>query len=98
MPLIRTPLGSISGNVQRGRELTPYERGVIIRSHNSSKLPREIKLSTKHSRIAVRGTIALETSRTDGASLPRSSCPIVYNDQDQQIMLRHIQLHPKSTF
>ena len=98
MPPIRTPLGSISRNVQRGRELTPYERGVIIGSYNSGKLPREIELSTKHSRMAVRGTIALETSRTDGASLPRSGRPIVYNDRDQRIMLRHIQLHPKSTF
>ena len=98
MPPIRTPLGSISGNVQRGRELTPYERGVIIGSYNSGKLPREIELSTKHSRMAVRGTIALETSRTNRASLPQSSRLIVYNDQDQQIMLQHIRLYPKSTF
>ena len=70
MPPIRTPLGSISGNIKRGRELTPYERGIIIGSHNSGKSPCEIKLQTNHSRNAVRGTIALKTSRSDGASLP----------------------------
>ena len=82
MPPIRTPLGSISGNIQRGRELTPYERGVIIGSSNCGKMPREIELATGHSRRAVKGTIALATSRPDGASLLRSGCPVVYNDRD----------------
>ena len=98
MPPIRTPLGSISGNLQRGCELTPYERGVIIGSSISSKMPYEIELATGHSQMAVRGTIALATSRPEGASLPQSSRPIVYNDRDQRMMLKHIQLHPKSTF
>ena len=80
MPPIRTPLGSISGNVQRGRELTPYERGVIIRSSISSKMPRKIKLAIGYSQKAVRDTIALATLRLDGASLPRSSHLVVYND------------------
>ena len=69
MPPIRTPLRSISGNVQRGRELTPYKRGIIIRAHRAGMSLREIELDTKHSRKAVRGTIALYTLRTDGASL-----------------------------
>jgi hypothetical protein len=49
MPPIRTPLGSISRNVLRGRELTPYERGVIIKSSISGKMLREIELATGHS-------------------------------------------------
>ena len=59
MPPIRIPLGSISGNVPRGHELTPYERRVIIGSSISSKMLHEIELATSHSRKAVRGTIAL---------------------------------------
>jgi hypothetical protein len=53
-------------------------------------MPREIELAIGHFRRAVRGTIALATSRLDGASLPRSGRPVVYNDRDQRMMLRHI--------
>ena len=98
MPPIRTPLGSISRNVQRGRELTPYERGLIIGARNAGMSPREIELDLKLSRKAVRGTIALEPSRTDGASLPRHGRPIVYNDRDQRMMLRNLRICPKATF
>lgn len=98
MLLIRTPLCPISGNVKRGCELTPYERGIIIGSYNSSKSPCEIELEISYSRGAVRSTIALETTRANGVSLPRSGHPIIYNDRDKRIMLRYIRIYPKSTF
>ena len=80
----RTPLGPIDGNrKRRGPELTPYERGRIEGARIAGLSPREIELSMKHSRGAVRGTLALEILRSNGASMPRKGRPILYNDRDQ---------------
>jgi transposase len=99
MPPIRTPLRSIDRNIQgRGPELSPYERGKIEGARIAGMSPREIELHLDRSRSAVRGTIALEISRSNGESLPRTGRPIIYTDRDNRTMLRNLRLHPKSTF
>lgn len=50
------------------------------------------------SRKAVRGTIAQDSLRQEGQSLPRSGCPRTYSDRDERHMLRNLRLFPKSTF
>ena len=99
MPPQRTPLRSINGNRGiRGPELTPYKRGRIVGAFDAGLSPREIELQLNHSRGAVRGAIALSNLKTNGASLPRSGRPLIYNDRDQRTMLRNLRLYPKSTF
>jgi hypothetical protein len=99
MPPQRTPLRDIDGNRRgRGPELTPYQRGKIEGARIVSMSPREIELTMKHSREAVRGTIALEILRSNGNSLLRKGCPLVYNERDCRMILRNLRSYPKLTF
>ena len=98
MPPQRRPLAPISGNRLHNHELSPYERGRIIGAKIAGMTPRQIELTMKHSRGAVRGTIALEILRTNGNSLPRPGRPKLYHPRDQRAMLRNIRSYPKLTF
>ena len=58
MPLQRTPLANIDGNRgNRGSELSPYQRGLVIGARRSGKAPKEIEDEFKLSRGAVRRTL-----------------------------------------
>jgi hypothetical protein len=99
MPPIRTPLRNIDGNRRgRGPKLTPYERGKIIAFNTVGYTPRQIELEMKVSRLAVRGTIALDILRTNGNSLPRKDRALVYNKRDRRAILRNLRQYPKLTF
>jgi hypothetical protein len=99
MPPQRTPLRAIDGNRKgRGPDLTPYLRGKIVGQANAGDSPAEIQALLGVSRGAVRGSIAQDHARPEGHSAPRSGCPPTYTDRDERIMLRHLRLHPKSTF
>jgi hypothetical protein len=49
MPPVRTILGETSGNRVRGKDLTPYKRGLVIRAHSfgvkEATIIREFELS-----------------------------------------------------
>ncbi|KAH8591416.1 hypothetical protein B0O99DRAFT_632614, partial [Bisporella sp. PMI_857] len=95
----RTPLAPINGNKRkRGKELTPYNRGKIIGASLASLAPRQIELQIDVSRAAVRGTIALDKSRLNGNSLPRTGRPLIYNDREIRLMLRNLRISPDRTF
>lgn len=98
MPPQRTPLRVIDSNQPRGKEISPYMRGKIIGMVDSGSLISSIQAQYSLSRKAVRGTIAQDSLRQEGQSLPRSGCPRTYSDRDEQHMLRNLRLFPKSTF
>jgi hypothetical protein len=98
MPPIRTPLGQIDGNRQPNAELSPYERGRIEGARLAGMAPREIEVELKQSRGAVRRTLDLANSRSNGASLSRSGRPIVYSIREKRMMLRSLRIYPKLTF
>jgi hypothetical protein len=99
MPPQRTPLRDIDGNRRgRGPELTLYQRGKIVGMSNNGALLAEIQVRYGVSRGAVGGSIAQDTTRLEGESLPRSGCPPTYTDRDERLMLRNLRLFPKSTF
>jgi hypothetical protein len=54
------PLGEISGNIQKRRELTPYEQGQIIGAAKCSIKPSAISTKLSLSRCTVRTTLSRE--------------------------------------
>jgi hypothetical protein len=63
MPPQRTPLRTRDGNRGRGADLTPYERGLIIRATCLGKRPSWIEREFDASRGAVKSTIQNENLR-----------------------------------
>jgi hypothetical protein len=75
MPPIRTPLAERNGNGHRGPELSEYERGRIIGIYNTGKKDIEIHRFYSHPYSTVQSTIAQDSLRKDGHSIPRSGAP-----------------------
>jgi len=99
MPPQRTPLRAIDGNRKgRGPDLSPYLRGKIVGHAKAGDSPAEIQVALGVSRGVVRGSIAQDNARLNRELAPHSGCPPTYTDRDKRIMLRHLRLHPKSTF
>jgi hypothetical protein len=98
MPHAHTVLGETSGNRVRGKDLTPYERGLVIGAYRfgikEAAIIREFKLS----RGAVRSTIQNIISQPQGESQLRTGRPTEYNNRDERKMLRNLRLYPTLTF
>lgn len=98
MPPQRTPLANIDGNQrQRGSELSPYQRGLVIGARNSGKSPKEIEDDFKLSWGAVRRTLESIQLRKDGESKPRTGAPLKYSSRARRILL-NLRSHPKMTY
>ena len=98
MPPNRKVLGPISGNIQKRRELTPYERGKIAAAAELGLRGAEIKAAYNHPESTIRKTISLDLLRNQGTSLPRSGRPKKYTAHDERVLLRHVRLNPKDTY
>jgi hypothetical protein len=98
MPPQRTPLRSIDGNQGRGKDISPYMRGQIIRATRAGMRKSSIEREFGVSRAAVKTTISNQHHNPEGASRPRTGTPRTYNDRDRRMMLRNLLLYPKMTF
>jgi transposase len=94
----RRPLGVISGNIAKRKELTLYERGLILGAKLAGRSEAEISKSLNVPDPTVRSTIIRATEREDGHSKPRSGRPKCLSDREERILIRHIRLHPKDEF
>ncbi len=90
MPPQRTPLGAIDGNRYQGKDISPYMRGKIIGMTEGGASVSKVQAQYGVSRSAVRGSIAQDSQRPEGESLPRSGCPRTYTNRDERIMLRNL--------
>jgi hypothetical protein len=98
MPPQRTPLYAISSNRPRGKDISPYIHRKIVGMADGSTPASKIQAQYRVSRKAVRGSIAQDSQRPEGKSVPHSGCPPTYTDRDKRMMLRNLRLFPKSTF
>jgi hypothetical protein len=98
MPPQRTPLGSISGNSRRGKELTPYMRGKIAGKASEGAKPAAIAIKLKIPRKTIEYTLQQDELRNDGHSLPRKARKKSYTDAQERRIIRHIRIHPKDTY
>ena len=83
----REPLSSIDSNIQKRKELTPYERGVIIGKHSTGCGPTKIATNLQIPRTTVQTTLKQEPVHRQGKSLPRVSRPKSYSAQDKRKVL-----------
>jgi len=91
MPPIRTPLRNIDSNHRtRGPELTPYQRGIIIRYRNASSSPREIEVELGLSRSTIRTTLKIVPLRDEGKSLLRTSQKLKYTSRARRRILLNL--------
>jgi transposase len=94
----RRPLGVISGNVQRRRELKPHERGKVIGASIAGATPGRISTLLNIPDQTVRDTISQDILRDDHKSKPRTGRPKCYTERDERMLLRHVRQFPKQTY
>jgi hypothetical protein len=70
--MLRTPLGPRSGNVRRGPELTPYQRGLIVGAASLGRKPTGIAGQYKLPLETVKSTLRLNLVCNEGQLKPRS--------------------------
>jgi hypothetical protein len=79
MPPQQTPLANINGNRgNRGSELSPYQRGLVVSARRSGKAPKEIEDEFKFLQGAVCYTLESIQFCEDGKSKSYSSAPLKY--------------------
>lgn len=81
----------------RGVELTPVQRGYLVRLSESGLSDTKISEKTHVPRSTVRSIVALAPERPDGVSKPRSGRPRACTARDERVILRYIRRNPKAT-
>jgi transposase len=94
----RSPLGPISANIPRGKELTPHTRAKVTTLREEGISIREIAERTKISENTVKWTLKSEPRRNAGITPKRTGRPRSYTERDQRSILRFVQNNPKSTY
>jgi transposase len=98
MPPKRRPLGEISRNVQKRKELDPFTRGQIIGASKCGISTSAIGKRLSIPRTTVRDTLSLNQLRNNGESLPRAGRPRLTSKQDERLLLRIVRRFPKYTY
>ena len=95
----RRPLGTCSVNIQsRGPELSTYLRGKIKAASEFGVKNCVISETYKIPSSTIESTLALDSLRINGESLPRSGRPKTYDLRDERHIIRHVRLYPKCTY
>jgi hypothetical protein len=94
----RTPLGPITPNIIRKKQLSPYTKGKIIGARLWGAKPADIARMFAIPDQTVRDTIKKATCRPHGTPLPKPGRPVEYTDRDERLILRYVRLHPKSKY
>ena len=98
MPTQRTPLGPISGNRIKKKEISSFIRGVIVGKYSKGATQREIAKDLKIPKSTIHYTLKQALLRNDGESLVRAGAPTLSTDRDERMILRYIRLHLKTTY
>jgi hypothetical protein len=80
MAVPRRPLGPISGNRVKKKELTPYKRGQIVGAAIAGADNLTIVTTLKTPESTIRTTLCYDLYRLDGETIKRTSWPRSYND------------------
>jgi hypothetical protein len=98
MPLQRRPLGPITPNIIRNKDLSPQSRGKIIGAYIAGARPSAISRLFSTPDSTIRTTLSMASIRPHGLSLPKPGRPIKYSVQDERSVLRFIRLNPQTKY
>ena len=96
--MLRTPLGSISGNRPRGPDLTPYKRGIILGAHKNGCTPTYIARVENTPLTTVKKSIYQTSQRPNGISKPRTGRPPITTERSRRLIIRIARLNPRITY
>lgn len=94
----RSPLKPISSNTTCNKELTPYQRGLIIGAASSGQKTVDIAKASKRTASSIFYTLSKVDERIDGESKPRSGRPKIYSARVERAVIRHCRLYAKDTY
>jgi len=94
----RTPLKPISGNSSRRKELTPYERGLIVGRSSGGASTAEIRKEFLVPESTIRSTISMAPHLNHGVSKPRSGRPMACSVRKQRHIIRTARAKPDITY
>ena len=94
----RRPLGPITPNIIRRKELTPYMRGFILGQLTTNVKQADVTKALNLSQAIVRTTLLRANTHINGESVERSNKLKVTDDQDERIILRLTRINLKQTY
>ena len=94
----RRPLGPITPNIIRRKELTPYTRGFILGQLTASVKQTNVAKALNLSRTIIRTTLLRANTRINDELVKKSSRPKVTDDRDERIILRLVRINLKQTY
>ena len=94
----RRPLQEISSNTTIKKELSPYQRGIIVSATRAGTNVPEISKALSTPKSTIQDTLKLDSQRDNGKSRPRSGRPFSYTARDERKVLRFVRASPKSTY
>lgn len=94
----RVPLGAITGNIPRRKELTPSQRSKIEGAADFGGTPTEIAKRYNFSRPSIYDTLNNIDSREDHKSTSRSGRPLSVSEHLERLITRFIRKEPVATY
>ena len=94
----RTPLGPITLNRIRKKQLSLYTKGKIISVRLFSVKLANIVRTFEIPDQTVRDTINNAISRPYGTPLQKPGRPVLYTDRDERLILRFVRTHRKTKY
>ena len=83
----RTPLSSISSNIDRRKELNPYIRGKIVGAYNTGIPQSQITITYNIPESTIQSTISYDNQHITDQSKPRSGRPKINMDRDERTII-----------
>jgi hypothetical protein len=94
----RRPLQDISGNSTIKKELSLYQRGIIVGVTQAGANMGEISKAHSTAKSTIQDTLKLNSQRDNGKSRPRSGRLFSYTARDKYKVLRFVRVSLKSTY
>ena len=94
----RTSLAIINDNRAHNHELSPYQRGLIVRASLTGASSGEVARIFNFNKFTVQATLKKFITRHNEESKPRSERSQLLIDRDRRYIIKHARLNPRLTY